>query len=550
MLLAMSVLSLGCGDVLFVPSAYTPQNVDLIYSPQEHISIVRWRISSTAALGDDLHFQILLDDGWQTIDFSRSVFPGGPSACADGLGSCFQYVVRGHYPVGLRPRPVRAVQSTYGTLEGGPASVETPPESLVVASWFHTNNDFVIVSVADLVAYDGPYRYPRSYDRTMWPTNGLCVSASAPAGVSFSPLDATYGQAPNAMLGFPPDLPLTDSGIYCVGVRPIPSDAGDPTLTQVRVATLPQLTNMHQSFVPPVELQPIIYQIVLDLEIPVDDQCTSSLQTIEKLVDKYMSSAGVPVTKLPTMNIAVDPSATGRATNCAQVDGRSLSSADMAEAVMQAVSSYPETFQQFHFLYFNNLNFVLPQSMTDSLQALFDALNVAPAPYQLRTISWLFNPGPAAATGPSWSMSQPPWQSADDPTFEMTLKGYAQQNLPYKSQTHDSSVPVPLLSAADAATYDGALFKICDSAPSVQPAYTSPVVPLFGAYSWSIKASDPPGYLVNLPYQADVPGPQFQAASASVDFQICTDYCDHPYVSTAGTGVTSWTTSPLCGGLD
>jgi hypothetical protein len=550
-LLAVTVLSLGCGAVLFLPSPYTPQNVDLIYSPQEDITIVRWRISSSAPLGDDLQFQILDDNGWQTIDFSQSLFPGGPSACGDGVGSCFQYVVRGQYPVDMRPRPLRAVHSTYGTLPGALASSETAPESLVVASWFHTNNDFVVVSVADLVAYDGPYRYPRSYDRTMWPTNGLCVSDSPPAGVSFSPLDGSYGQAPSAMLGFPPDLPLTESGIYCVGVRPIPVDAGAAALAQARVATLPQLTNMQESFVPPVEVSPVIYQIVLDLEIPVPDQCPSSISTIESLVDKYMNMAGgAPVTKLPTMNLAVDPNGTDGAANCHQLDGRALPAADMAEAVMKTVSSYPETFQQFHFLYFNNLNVPLPQSMTDSLQALFDALSAAPDPYQLRTISWLFNPGLARATGPQWTIPDPPWLTAADPSFEMTLKSYVQQNLPYTSQTYDSSIPVPLMSPDAAAMYDGALFKICDSAPAVQPAYTSPVMPLFGAYSWTIKASDPPGYLVNLPYQADVPGPQFHAASASVDFQICTEYCDHPYVSTAGTGATSWKTSPLCGGLD
>ena len=553
MLLAMTVLSLvslGCGDVLFLPSPYTPQNVDLIYSAQEDISIVRWRISSTAALGDDLQFQILDDNGWQTIDFSQSVFPGGQSACGDGEGSCFQYVVRGQYPVEPRQGPIRAVHSTYGTLPGALASAETAPESLVVASWFHTNNDFVVVSLADLVADDGPYHYPRSYDRTMWPTNGLCVSNSPPAGVSFSPLDATYGQAPDAMLGFAPDLPLTDSGIYCVGVRPIPVDAGAAALAQVRVATLPQLTNMHQSFVPPIEKSPVIYQIVLDLEIPIADRCTLAIQTIEGLVDKYMNTAGVPVTKLPTMNIAVDPSGTDGAANCHQNDGRTLPAADMAEAVMKAVSSYPQTFQQFHFLYFNNLDFLLPSSMTDSLQALFTALTVAPAPYQLWTISWLFNPGPAKATGPTWTISDPPWKTFDDPTLEMTIKSYVEGHLPYTSQVHDSSAPVPLMSPDAVATYDGALFKICDSAPSVQPVYMSPLVPLFGAYSWSIEASDPPGYLVNLPYQPNVPGPLFSPSSASVDFQICSNYCDHPYVSTAGTGVTSWTTSSLCGGLD
>jgi hypothetical protein len=215
------VLSVGCGDVLFVPSPYTPQNVELVYSPQEDISIVRWRISSTASVGDDLQFQILGDNGYQTIDFSQSLFPGGGKPCADDVGSCFQYVVRGQYPVGRFVRPVRAVHATYGTLPGVLANPRTEAETLTVNPFFQNNNAQVSVELADSVAYESPYVYPRSYDRTMWTTNGLCVSDSPPAGVSFSPLDPQT-------FGFPPDLPLSDSGIYCVGIRPIPGDGGPP----------------------------------------------------------------------------------------------------------------------------------------------------------------------------------------------------------------------------------------------------------------------------------------------------------------------------------
>ncbi len=550
-LLAVSVLSVGCGDVLFVPSPYTPQKVDLIYSPQEDISIVRWRISSPAGLGDDLHFQLLGDDGYSDIDFSQSLFPGGASTCADADGgSCFQYVVRGQYA--LRDFPVRFAPFTPPTapFQGSWPTREPRTRPSASTRFFSLTNDQVYVSLTDTVAFEPPYVYPRSYDRTMWPTQGLCVAEVLPTGVSFSPLDAkTYG--------FPPDLPLSDSGIYCVGIRPVPSDAGAAIVAQGRVATVPQVTNMQQTFVPPVEQSPVIYQIVLDLEIPTADRCASALQTIESLVDKYMHKTTVPVRKLPTINLAINPDATGGSANCAQVDGRTLPATDMADAVLQVVSSFPQTHQQFHFLYFNNQNFPLPQTLTDSLQALFDDLT-APAPYDLETLSWLFNPPPflAAAMGPSWSMSTA-WQQADDPTFEAALAMYVAQHLPYTSQTYDQSVPVPLLSAADAAAYDGGFFKICTSSPRVQAADTSPAELLpgsgygsgYGPWAWPIMASDPPGYFVNLPQVTSAPGPSFTAASASVRFQLCTAYCDHPFESTNGTGATSWMASPLCAEL-
>jgi hypothetical protein len=543
MLIAASWACLGCGEVHFVPSPFTPQNVELIYSTQEDISIVRWRISSTAPLGTDLEFQILDDSGYQAVDFSRSVFPGGGSICSDGMGSCFQYVLRGRYPVAERPNPVRAVHDVYGLLPGGRVAAQTVPQTISMASFFHTNNDVVYVNIKDTVASADPWVFPRSYQRTMWPTSGLCVLDAPPDGVSFSPLDATGG--------FPPESPLTDSGIYCVAIRPIPADAGATAIAQTRVATVPEVTTTNQTYVPPIEQSPVIYQIVLDLEIPLADRCATALQTIESLVDKYMSSVSVPVRKLPTMNLATNPNATGGAANCAQTTERTLPASDMAEAVKQVVTTFPETHQQFHFFYFNNLDSPLPKTLTDSLTALFDALASPPAPYDLKTLSWLFNPGLAAATGPTWWMSQPPWEAADDPNFEPTLAAYVQQTLPYESQSHDLSIPVPLLSPADAAQDDGDLFKICYSSPGTQAAYTSPPESLFGGPSWPIVGSDPPGYLVGLPTQISVPVTAFVEAIADIDFQICSRYCvDHPYLSTSGTGVSSWASSPLCAGAD
>jgi hypothetical protein len=246
------------------------------------------------------------------------------------------------------------------------------------------------------------------------------------------------------------------------------------------------------------------------------------------------------------MNIATDPHSTGGAANCAQVDGRTLPATDMAEAVLQQVSSFPETHQQFHFFYFNNLEAPLPPTLNDSLKSLFNGLT-APAPYDLLRYSWLFTPNPALAMvmGPGWAASTQ-WQDVEDPSFEMALSMYAAQNLPYTSQTHDQGEPVPLLSAADVGTYAGGFLKICDSSPQVEPVYSSSGRTVGYGQTLSIKASDPPGYLVYFYPQIDRPGPSFTAYSASVDFQICTAYCDHPYVSTAGTGVTSWATSPLC----
>jgi hypothetical protein len=551
-LLSVAVLSTGCGDVLFVPSPYTPQNVDLVYSTQEDITIVRWRISSTAQLGDDLQFQILGVNGNNPIDFSQSLFPGGGSLCADGVGSCFQYVLPGPYSAALYPRPVQAVQSTYGTLPGSRVTPRTEDQTLSVSSFFHTNNDLVYVDPTDTVAYESPYVYPRSYERTMWPTDALCVSDSAPAYVSFSPLDPqTYG--------FPPDLPLTDRGIYCVGIRPIrkDGDVAKETVAQGRVATQPQVTDMQQKFTPPVEQSPVMYQIIFDLDIPNPDRCPVALTTIEATVDHAMNMAHTtaPPVKLKTMNVAIELNATDASGPCTQQDAPMLQSADMAQAVYQQISQSPETYQQYHLFFFSNLDSPLAPSLNSSLSALFNDLGSPPSPHTLDVKSWLFAPPPATVatpgtTSPNWWMVQT-WQDFADPMLAQTLDSYAQQNLPYETQVHDQNVPIPLLSPDDAVSDDGGWIKICDSTLPLTPVDigTNPLVtfPYPHLEVWPVIGANPPGYQVSFPPNDRIPFTQFAPQSVALDFQVCTAYCTgHPYVSTGGTGVTSWAASPLC----
>src|SRR5579871_6812670 len=545
-LAGLALLSLGCGAVEFVPSPYTPQNVDLIYSTQEDITIVRWRVSSTAP-GSDLKFQFLVDGVYTDIDFSTSVYPGGSAPCSDGKGTCYQYVVRGNYPLGPKDHPIQGVHDLYGVLPGGLPTPSTVDTTLSFVSFFHTNNDEVFVNIDDAVAANGAF--PRQFMQSMWPTNGLCVSASPPDGVSFAMLDPVS-------LGFPPPATLTPEGIYCVGLRPVPSDNGDAALAETRIETVPTVFDMDQTYVPPIQQAPIIYQIVLDLEIPIADRCTSALSTIESLVDKYMNMPNqpVPVRKLDTINLAVDPNGTDGSANCTQQNGRTLPAADMAQKVFQIVSGYPQPRQQFHFIYFNTLDSPIASTLSDSFTSLFNDLANPPPPYDLMLISWLWTPDPKLVelNGPQWTKPEP-WQQWDDPGFEKTLAAYAMANLPYETQVQDPGVPVPLLSAQVATQDDGGQIKICTSSTFVEPANTNtnPVQTFPYGTAWEVVAATPPGYLVSLMPLISKTYSSFVPESVDVSYQVCTAYCDgHPFVSQAGTPVSSWTDSYLCAGTN
>jgi hypothetical protein len=527
---SLTTAAAGCGDVHFIPAPFTPQNVELVYSEQEHLTIVRWRVD--AAPSSEVRFEMLGPDGYQPIDFSRSVFAGGVNACGDDQGSCAQYVVRGHYPQQATVsqfRPIRAVHELYGELPGATAKPKTIDETFSMKSFFNFKNDPVFVNLTDAVADYGPYKFPRPFERAMWTTAGLCLADTLPDGVVFAPLDLPKG--------IPPDRPLSAAGLYCVAIRPMPADGGATAMVQARIATLPEVVTAKQVLTPPVEVSPIIYQVILDLEIPVADRCASAMAEIERLTGKYMRGGGAAIRKLPTINLSP---------GCKQVTQRTVAAADIADTVKQTIATFTEIHHQYHFMYFNNLDGPLPAQLTQSLKDLFVALDGPPPGYELRTIPWLFSPPTTMISDLPWMPTA--WKAFDDPTFEVQLADYTESTLPFRTQLHRADIPVPLLSPEDVESYAGRPIKICTSSPLITPVSTAGPYPfpIFDA-TWPIKTDDPPAYLVGLLEQVVVPDNSFVTSTARVTYQICTSYCtDHGYVDDSGHGHESWAEDPTC----
>ena len=527
----------GCGDVHFLPSPFTPQNVELVYSAQEHLTIVRWRVDATAPV-DETRFELLGPDGYQPIDFSRSLFTGGVVACGDGKHSCAQYVVRGHYP--QRPpagqfRPVRAMHDDYGELPGAPAKSRTIDDSFTMKAFFNFKNDPVFINLTDAVGSGGDYKFPRQFESALWPTAGVCVADTLPDGVVFHPLDLTKG--------IPPEKPLTAAGRYCVAIRPVPTDNGDRAMEQTPIATLPEVVTAKQVLNPPIETSPIIYQVILDLEIPLADRCAEAAETIESLTAQYMRGDKAVVRKLPTINLSP---------GCHQPNDRTLAAAQIADVVKQTITTFTEVHHQYHFLYFNNSDGFLQPKLTQSLEELFAALAGPPPGHTLQTFAWLFSPPTTRALSELPWMYPEPWVTYDDPAFELMLDNYRRTNLPFRTQLHSSDVPVHLLSPEDVETHAGKRIKICTSSPEILPVSSAGPypIPIFEP-SWEITTADPPAYVVGLPEQREVPASSFVAAQVRVNYQICTRYCeDHGYVTPSGKGEESWVDSPFCTSKD
>ena len=530
----------GCGDVHFIPSPFTPQEVELVYSPQEHLTVVRWRVDASAPVAQT-RFELLGSDGsYGPIDFTQSAFTGGVKDCTFGGGSCAQYIVRGHYEVPPGARPVIAVHDLYGVLPGGAATTTTLDQDhdLSIDSFFHPGNASVTLNITDPIGRAEPYLFPRSFEQAMWVAYGLCVSDTPPDDASFSPLDDKTGT-------FGSPQPLSADGTYCVGTRPIPGDGGDSTLFQIRVATLPEVTTATKTYVPTVERSPVISQLILDLEIPVADRCAETIQKLEALTQKYMMGGGVPVHKLPTINLS------GPESPCAQTNTRTVASTDMSQAFKQLITTLPGPHQQYHMMYFNNLDAPIPSALQTSIRALQSGLSAAPDGYQVKTFSWLFSPLVAAASSSDvgwWAYW--PWQTPDK-NFELKLADYSLRSLPYTSQEHDDNKPVPLLSPDEVTASDGDFIKVCVASAPIRRWAELPFPHEIIDSSWKITSDDPPSYLVSLDTQTVVEAGKYVEASVTVKYQICSRYCqNHPFLATTDDGEDSWMESTLCARSD
>ena len=78
----------------FEPSPYTPRSVGVVYSEQEDVTFLFWRLDESADL-ELVSFEYFDPSvsAWTTLKLSEAIYPAAPRACADSW--CFQYQLPG-----------------------------------------------------------------------------------------------------------------------------------------------------------------------------------------------------------------------------------------------------------------------------------------------------------------------------------------------------------------------------------------------------------------------------------------------------------------------
>jgi len=543
----------ACGNVTFVPAPFAPRKIELVYSQQEDITAVRWRMNASQA--DPAVTYEFADEngGWQSVDFAASLYPGGVGPCGSGGGICAQMVLPGHYQPPVDSAPVRSLNPTYGVSPGDLGTEEIYPQTLTISSHFTRDNQSVAVAIKDVIGGDSVYVFPRPLQRGVWNRRGLCVPGFYPADQPFDPVGALSES-------WPSPAPLSDTGLYCVGVRTEPSNGAVGTDDQIAIDTVPEVVDadLDPPYTVPTEKTPFTYQIVLDLSIPADGRCPEAVQEIQANVASVLGNAS-ELRALPLIDLSagIDPETGMPGTPCRQSPYRSLDAAGVAQQVKLAAASWPEQHQRYYMLYFNNLRAALPSSLTQSFNDFTQTILTPRPPGDFQAFLWPWGPTEMTSSYDGWNMSPEIWSAADDPGFIGQLGDYANKNLPLISEIQDPTQPIALLSADDAKKYDGGSLRLCTISITpldggglqmVQHDADGSVNVLPMASQYPVKASDPPSFRLEVPpVWAAWEFPGWKAHRAEIHYEICTRYCDHVFTAESGNQVLSgWLDSPFC----
>jgi hypothetical protein len=494
--------------VALVPAPFTPTSVDIQYSATENLTRVRWQLARD---NDQLRFDLEVGNDSVPIDFAAAPFAAGRYPCGDGE-TCFQWTRRGTVPPGAR---LVATHVQYGRFRGAAAQPATTDNPVTFAVRLDDDNHGLTAQIRDWLETPGPHR---SFDLTLWPSDDpTCATV---AGAPVSTISSTQH------VPFSPD---SVAGTYCAAVRPIPSDGGAQATFRSAFITNPDIANVLVQYTPPSETTPIVWRLMTDLEIISPDRCQSVHDQLEQAFRNVIAQTNAEQAELPSLELSP---------NCSQAPMRSFSAPSLADNTKQYLAShYTNVFQRPILFYLDNLVAPMPAALSNSFNlylASFPSDNVKPILVAL-----------ASDTGNTQFTATLPFVDPEDPHFLAGLTDLVQSRLPLKSQLHDSTARIPLLSSADLGANLGALWKVCDASPAIvrfTGAFRVPDTQITAVVSQTA----PPAFTVDLPPKILVASRDFRSDTVIIRNQLCRRWCDHAFADSGGLVRQNWLKVQTC----
>lgn len=530
--IGLALLASSCADVRFERSPYAIRAIDVVYSEQEDLTFIVWRLRDSAD-PSLVSFELYQDGDYRPLELERAPFPADAYAC-DKFYLCFQYQLPGRYTFPKEILPLRSIHVEEGLYAG------TVPREQVVARTFGVdplgvdNNDSIDPQRFDWFKLNNiPLK--RQYQWQL-----------VDSDVAYGQGDASVCQPPQgprwALLG--ETISLDYAWVErpkCMAARP---DRKDRVAAHVLVPFPPsaELFNEQQDYLPPEERPPVLYLYLIDLLIRSETRCAEAKRGVQGEIDRQIGARQPQAIRLGTFT-PTDPQSGRPADGCKQRADQDYPVRQIIETIKNKAAEYEPTPLRVVIIYMNNVE--LPPSQRVLLQLLelgqelLSIQNVVP-------YSWAIGSNATIGLFP-WDASTP-WRPINDETFFGDLEGWVKANVPFRTMIHDDQTEV-LIRQPVRASRRPLSFKICAMTPSALTGVgfesgSTPAPPGLDYYDWPL--SGQPHYTVGLEPQIVEPFSAFARVVVSTVVETCERFCDFPFRTQAGFVLSSWSQTGVC----
>lgn len=518
------VVALGltaCGAVTFGPSRYLPQELSIVWSEQEDVTVFRWKLGEHVD-PDDVRFELAHDGGWTPVDLEAAPFPSGDYDCPKA--TCYLFSMRGRYQPPADGVVLRSVHAHHGTLVAGATQVEPLATSLSAQPRLRAGNDEVALAVDDALSpADTPLR--RRFRWTVVESDATCLPAQAFDGT-------TEGVEIVPFRGQP-----SDAGRYCVTLQPVADDGQASVKIAVEAFTHPVLESVNHRYVAAHEVAPVYLQLIVDLEIPNAARCEATVAKVQERLTPLLRHGPGGGHAFEPVWLAQTDGVKCRQNPSAQLDVPALAERLKQYAHQHAPGRYGAVVLV---VYLSNLALPASGELRRALTDLSDAFHGEP---RAQAGVWVMSSSSFELEGID-GFFHSAWTTPFDKAFEDLVKGFDEQFFPMRSSLHGTQDRIELATSGSVGGTD-VLFKLCSATPEVRlmrgdarvspTEIVSPVLP-----------GDPIAFMVDLGHAIRIPASAWKDPVATVRYELCRRWCDHPFESPAGLPLPAWTQDARC----
>lgn len=529
--------SWSCANVRFEKSPYAVRGFDVVYSRQEDVTFLVWRLRSSAA-PDRVTFELYQSGDYRPIELGDALFPAEPYECEE-FYLCFQYQLPGRYtwPDEIE-RPLRSIHEDEGLYAGSEPRVKFAEITFGIDPIALGRNTSIDPRRLDWFELESiPMR--RAYQWQLTESERVSyLTESNNVGDCIAPDEGDWSEMEERVN--PGDIAWVEQPM-CMAARPRRRD-GLGVMRNVPFPPSPMLAGEQQDYVPREERPPVVYLYLADTLIKSTSRCERALNGITGRIDRNFGSRAPNSVRLGVFT-PLDPQLGRPLSGCEQRADQDYPVRQMLEVIKQAAAELDPQRVRLVIVYLNNVDLPPSDRVANQLDEFFFELttiqNIIPYAYAIGSnlVLELFE----------WHATLG-WQPIDDEIFIEDIKTWGDTTLPFRTMLHEPNTPIRINKPVPAENTPQR-FKICAITPEVLsfiglPASRQLTPPIYDNYVWP--TGDNPEYLVDLIPQVLIPNSDYVRTQVSVEIETCERFCDHPFRTASGRDLLSWEGTEKC----